>query len=242
MKNYFSLVKKLKSLSRKHNYIKLMKIGQSGKYPLYVVRLNGKGSKKVLLSAGVHGDEPVSPDSMRLFIENLSPFFLNEMDFTIFPCVNPYGYEHGTRENVQGVDINRSFADGSTAESAAFKKYLKGKRFGLFLDLHEDWEYHGFYLYEHGKKKYGEKIIKNVGKVCQINPCREIDGRPAKGGIIRLKKVPRSIGNKPLGRYIYKHHTNHAITAEAPGKAHTRERIKAHLVALKTALELFRKE
>jgi len=43
--------------------------------------------------------------------------FLDEWEITLFPCINPFGYEFGIRENHQGKDLNRLFkADLSPLE------------------------------------------------------------------------------------------------------------------------------
>ena len=59
--------------------------------------------------------------------------------------------------------------------------------------LHEDWESHGFYIYElnpDGHAPLGEKIVAAVARVCPIDLSPEIEGREARGGVIRPSLDP----------------------------------------------------
>ena len=70
--------------------------------------------KKMLLMTGVHGYEPGSVMStltmVREYIGGNSVLSkLRNFELHIVPCVNPDGYNAGTRYNANGVDINRNF-------------------------------------------------------------------------------------------------------------------------------------
>ena len=69
---------------------------------------------KMLLMTGVHGYEPGSVMStltmVREYIGGNSVLSkLRNLELHIVPCVNPDGYNAGTRYNANGVDINRNF-------------------------------------------------------------------------------------------------------------------------------------
>ena len=49
------------------------------------------------------------------FLERVSTI-VNNADIWIVPCMNPYGYINNTRYNATGMDLNRSFPEGSTGE------------------------------------------------------------------------------------------------------------------------------
>lgn len=70
--------------------------------------------KKILLMTGVHGYEPGSVMATLSFIReyvggNSALSKLRNLELHIIPCVNPDGYNAGTRGNSNGVDINRNF-------------------------------------------------------------------------------------------------------------------------------------
>ena len=62
-------------------------------YPIHCIRLGGdaRGRKRVLLSGGVHGDEPAGPEAVLAFLERDPADLLEDFVFLILPCVNPWG-------------------------------------------------------------------------------------------------------------------------------------------------------
>lgn len=114
---------------------------------LLMAEFGPAGAPSVSISAGVHGDEPAAPWALLSIVRDglLDPRFA----YRIWPCTNPTGYQLGTRANAEGDDINRSFSrGGTTPESRAIVTATRDRRFVLSLDLHEDYEADGFYLYE----------------------------------------------------------------------------------------------
>ncbi len=101
----------------------------------------------ISISAGVHGDEPAAPWALLSLVRDglLDARFA----YRIWPCVNPSGYRAGTRENAEGDDVNRSFSrGGQTPEARAVLTANRDRRFAFALDLHEDYEADGAYVYE----------------------------------------------------------------------------------------------
>jgi hypothetical protein len=101
----------------------------------------------VSISAGVHGDEPASPWALYAAVRD---GLLDErFGYRLWPCTNPTGYRAGTRESVDGLDLNRTFGRGGTSpEARAIVTANRDRRFALSLDLHEDHEAVGLYVYE----------------------------------------------------------------------------------------------
>ena len=66
----------------------------TNKYPFQKVILGDHNSRRVLISAGIHGDEPAGVESVCAFLESgrYKPH-LDEWEITILPCINPYGFE-----------------------------------------------------------------------------------------------------------------------------------------------------
>ncbi len=114
---------------------------------LLVAEAGDASAPVVAMSAGVHGDEPAAPWGLLSIVRDglLDPRFA----YRIWPCLNPSGYVAGTRANAEGQDVNRSFSrGGTTPEARAVLTANRDRRFILTLDMHEDFEAEGCYVYE----------------------------------------------------------------------------------------------
>jgi hypothetical protein len=238
---YTELVQRLERLDQ--DTFSVEEIGTLEDYLIFLVRTKpAKGKTEVLLTAGIHGDEPAGPEAVMAAMESgFLKKWAGKFNFTIIPCINPTGYDLGTRENENGVDINRSFDNAKVYESSSVKKFLTGKRFDLFIEFHEDWEYDGYYLYELAKdgKKFGKKIIEKLKKGKFPIHNGVADGRDTVNGIVETGKSmpPPEIAAKVMALYVSARHADHIITSETPSKLNIESRIKMHLTVLETALE-----
>jgi len=122
------------------------------KAPLWRVAVSPKGpaEKRLLLTGGVHGNEPAGAEAMLRFIERLadSPDRYPNFAFDIIPLVNPWGWAHDRRRNQQGRDINRDFASFDAPEARLIRDFVRDKRYDLVVDHHEHPGASGFYLYQ----------------------------------------------------------------------------------------------
>lgn len=79
----------------------------------YKVSLNTGGKPVVLLIVGEHGDELNSAMlgyyAYREIIDGVLTKYLKYVDFWVVPLMNPWGYEHNTRNNSNDVNLNRDF-------------------------------------------------------------------------------------------------------------------------------------
>ena len=110
-------------------------------------RVPGPPFSRLYLSTGIHGDEPAGPLAVRqLLQEDKWPA---ESDLWLCPCLNPAGFAANRRENPDGLDLNREYRHPKAKETLAHIAWLQRQpSFDLCLCLHEDWESHGFYVYE----------------------------------------------------------------------------------------------
>jgi protein MpaA len=114
---------------------------------LLVAEIGDASAPTVAISAGVHGDEPAAPWALLSIVRDglLDPRFA----YRIWPCLNPTGYAANRRTNAEGQDVNRSFSrGGTTPEARAVLTANRDRRFVLTLDMHEDFEAQGCYVYE----------------------------------------------------------------------------------------------
>ena len=106
--------------------------------------------------------------------------------------------------------------------------------------LHEDWESHGFYLYEQNPEhrfSLAEPMIEAVARVCPIDPNELIEGRAAKDGIIRPNVDFRSRSDWPEAFYLIQNKTRLSYTLEAPSDYALRVRVNALVAAVNRAVE-----
>ena len=195
--------------------------------------------KRLYLSAGSHGDEPAGPLAARQLVqENQWP---EDVDVLLCPCLNPTGFSLNRRENAQGLDLNRQYLNPEALEIMAHIRWLEpGPAFDVALCLHEDWESHGFYLYElnpDGRPSHAEEIIRRVEKLCPIDLSTEIEGRPAQGGIIRPSVDPMSRPQWPEAFWLLTYKTRQSYTLEAPSDFPLSTRVAALVTGVRAVLE-----
>ena len=110
--------------------------------------------------------------------------------------------------------------------------------------LHEDWEAHGFYVYEvnpDNRPSLAEKMVAVVRGVCPIDHSPLIDGREARDGIIRPNIDPALRPEWPEAFYLVMHHTRLSYTLEAPSDFPLAVRVAALVAATKAAVVEFAK-
>lgn len=152
-----------------------------------------------LVTGGVHGYETSGVHGALQFVEDHAESYAGRVNLLVAPCVSPWAYERIHRWNMQAVDPNRSFRDGSPAqESAALMRLVAPVRDRVLvhIDLHEttdsdetefrpalaarDGKPHepgeipdGFYLVddtENPQPEFQQAVIEAVAKVTHIAP------------------------------------------------------------------------
>lgn len=195
--------------------------------------------KRIYLSAGIHGDEPAGPlAALQLLQENRWP---ENAELWFCPCLNPIGFSLNCRENAQGIDLNRAYLNPSVEEIMAHIAWTNRQpKFDLCLLLHEDWESHGFYLYEQNPERQpslAEPMIEEVARVCPVDPNEVIEGRPAIQGIIRPDIDIHSRPDWPEAFYLIQNKTRLSYTLEAPSDFALPIRVNALVTAVNAAVE-----
>jgi hypothetical protein len=193
---------------------------------------------RLYLSTGIHGDEPAGPlAALRMLRENQWP---SDCDIWLCPCLNPAGFVLNRRENDKGVDLNRDYRHRRSEEIRAHVGWLERQpNFDLCLCLHEDWEAHGFYVYELNpdhRPSLAEAIVADVSKVCPIDLSAVIEGRAASGGIIRPSFDPRSRPEWPEAFWLLTHKTRMSYTLESPSDFPLNTRVDALVAGVNAAL------
>ena len=241
MRDYTEVVERTEALSRRD--IRIEVLDRVAGYPVYCATLPEDSSlPAVYVSGGTHGDEPAGTEAALAFLENGCEQWLDRFRFFVIPCLNPYGYVHNTRSNAQDVDINWAFRRDDVPEIGLLKRFIRGRTFAAVMDLHEDWESPGYYLYEQvrGLAPAGRSITKQVSRVCPLNTRTTIEGETAANGVIfpNLQVEKRRLGGGVPIVLFKQSYTDRLITSETPSTLAMDVRVRAHLVALETMLEV----
>ena len=244
--SFNSVINRLKNISIYPGSIETIKTYQTsaGLYPLIKIVLGKGNSLRALISAGIHGDEPGGIESILNFLKNSEYLdYINEWEITLLPCLNPYGYEFGTRTNHQGKDLNRLFKLKNPPLEVIFAQAILETDFKLIIDLHEDNESHGYYLYQTGLSKTYEKIgleiLNSLEGIMPINLETEIAGSQADQGIIGKELEILSMDWWPMALYGLSKGTQMCLTLETSSLFDMETRVHAHLTAIKTAFKHF---
>jgi protein MpaA len=205
----------------------------------------GSKAPRIYLSAGIHGDEISGPIAMLEMLRQ--PDFFANCEATLFPILNPDGLARGTRENADGVDLNRDYREPKSAEIAGHVATLQTLgRFDAAMLLHEDFEGIGAYLYELNETlppHLGGNILAAMGRHVPIDLRPEIEGVSAANGLLRRRDLILKHGpieerpDWPEAIYLGVHHTRLSYTTETPMPFPLEQRVKAQIAAVKTLLE-----
>ena len=194
----------------------------------------------VLITGGIHGDEPATTASIcKLIQEDLLP---KNCSYAVFPCLNPRGMRISSRETPEGMDLNRDFLEAETIEvQTELKKLQAYERFDVALLLHEDWEANGFYLYEltepDASPRFGRSVLNAVSKVCPVENSPLIEGLEATDGLIHPPYHLNKRKDWPEAFYLMHNKTNHSLTLESPSDFDLDVRIEALSRAVLSAIK-----
>jgi hypothetical protein len=206
----------------------------------------------VSISAGIHGDEPGGVWALLSLVRDglLDPRY----SYRLWPCFNPTGFDAGTRHNAEGSDVNRTFGrGGNSPEAKAILTANRDRLFELSIDLHEDHEATGFYLYETAppawRGSYARPItsaVKAAGFSLQdLTPEFELGPPGAEAAQVRSpgavvvdasREAPFFGSALPLGLVLVRRAVPCALTFEAPLSRPPEERIAMLRVAVVEAL------
>jgi murein peptide amidase A len=118
----------------------------------------------------------------------------------------------------------------------AQKRLIAGFRFAVALSLHEDYDARGVYLYEiEGAKPFwGEALLEKASRILPPDPRPTIEGRRARGGLIRRKIDPRFFRKMgfPEAVYLHLHHAANSLTFETPSEFAIERRVRAQVAVI----------
>jgi len=170
--DYPALITRWKDLANKVG-LEIVSLCQQGGYETIALQGEGEGKEDGLyLSAGVHGDEPAAVWALLEWAE-ANQKMLKRETVIILPCVNPWGFTNNVRMDFRRRDLNRLFHNKTLPFFRRWGKLLGSRRFRLALNLHEDYDAQGIYVYELGPRGGGD-----FGSGFRADRIRHPEGEP----------------------------------------------------------------
>ena len=110
--------------------------------PIYQLVI-GTGKEKILMWSQMHGNESTTTKALMDLIaflyseDNLAKAFLERFTLCLLPMLNPDGAEVYTRENANGIDLNRDAQNLSQPESKVLRKVFNDFEPHYCYNLHD---------------------------------------------------------------------------------------------------------
>lgn len=208
-------------------------------YPLLAFSGPGNGAP-AYLSAGIHGDEPAGPLAALALLR--AGFFDHGAAWTICPALNPSGLAATTRENADGVDLNRDYLRRESVEISAHAAWFESRACPkVFFSLHEDWESTGFYFYEinqgEDRPDRAEAIIDAVRPWFPPEPEALIDDHETRGPGWIYHCADADLPDLwPEAIFLAKRGCPLSFTLESPSRFDIDSRVSSHVAAVTAAI------
>lgn len=191
----------------------------------------------IYISAGIHGDEPAGVAGLLDWAESSN---LASIPLVLYPCLNPWGLINNSRFDSHGNDLNRIWGNEDHPLVQAVSKKLQSIELCLSLNLHEDYDGQGIYLYEPGRggrsDSFAEKILSSAESIIRRDCRKTIEGRKVRDGLIRPR--PRNLPKegKPEAIYLYENKGGRNFTLETPSEFAFKDRRRAHKLMIECAV------
>ncbi|WP_052362412.1 M14 family metallopeptidase [Geminisphaera colitermitum] len=185
-------------------------------------------------------NEPAPPRALLRLLE--LDVFDTRAGWTLIPMLNPTGFRLGTRENTDGIDLNRDYFVRRTTEIAGHCNWLRNQPlFHAVFCLHEDWESPGFYLYELNpaqRPSLSDAMLAAAARHVPLDASPLIDGRPtAAPGLIRPDFDPDTHTTGAEAVYLCRHYTTLSYTLETPSAFEIDLRIETLIATVRAGLD-----
>jgi murein peptide amidase A len=194
----------------------------------------------VLLTTGIHGDEPAGPLAVLHCLQN--DLFDPRCHWLLSPLGNPDGLAKASRFNADGIDINRDFKHTHTVEARFLKNaYRQLPMPYLHLSLHEDWEYPQGYLYEINTgtlPSLADPLLDGIEREVGLSDAELLDGHtPTRRGFICHESTPDEPDGWPEAIWLVRTFPLLSYTLETPSGQPLKQRIACHCAFIKQAAE-----
>jgi hypothetical protein len=160
----------------------------------------GQGGEKVLIWSQMHGNESTTTKALFDFFKfittnkQVTKTLLSKYTFYVLPMLNPDGAALYTRENVNGVDLNRDAQALSQRESKVLRSIFDALQPDLCLNMHDQRSIFGI----KGPKPATLSFLAPSADILKtITPAREV----AMGLIVKMKTYIKAHHHNQIGRF-----------------------------------------
>jgi protein MpaA len=197
--------------------------------PILEKAANKPQAPVILLTTGIHGDEPAGPCAVLDGLQGT--VFDPRCHWIVSAMGNPDGLALATRYNADGVDINRDFKHTHSSEARFLKNaYQQLKQPDLHLSLHEDWEYAEGYLYEINTgsvPSLSQPLLECIDSSVGLSDAPLLDGhQPSERGFICHESTPDEPEGWPEAIWLVRHFPLLSYTLETPSGQALAKRIR----------------
>ncbi|MEQ1839058.1 MAG: M14 family metallocarboxypeptidase [Verrucomicrobiales bacterium] len=241
--DYTLLIRRWKAVAERAG-VELRLLNEAGGYPVFVVENEQAAAREpggIYLSAGVHGDECAPVWALLQWMES-DPEILRRLPVVIFPCINPSGFVENTRRDREGIDLNRCFENSAHPVIGSWHTFMEGRQFDLALNLHEDYDAGGIYLYELAREdSKGNELLSACEKIIPRETASTVDGSDFNHGLLtRSGDLERLVeeelgGGYPEAILLFLRYSRNSYTFETPSEFDLIRRIEAHEAFLEAA-------
>lgn len=222
----------------KRNGWKVTELSEEGGYPVLAIEnpaASEEASGGLYISAGVHGDECAPVWGLLQWAEESgNAEIVDNRPLVILPCLNPFGLVENTRLDSRGDDLNRNFQNTDIPLIKAWQQFLNGRRFDTGLNLHEDFDASGIYLYEVTRREsLGETLLAACEDIIPRETADSVDGSTLANGLLNRtdnieQVVEEDLDGWPETIWLHLHHATDSFTFETPSEMELSRRIKTH--------------
>ncbi|MDB4027960.1 M14 family zinc carboxypeptidase [Flavobacteriaceae bacterium] len=160
----------------------------------------GQGGKKVLIWSQMHGNESTTTKALFDFFKFITSNkqatkdLLSKHTFYVLPMLNPDGAALYTRENTNGVDLNRDAQALSQTESKVLKSIFDALQPDLCLNMHDQRSIFGI----KGPKPATLSFLAPSADILKtITPAREV----AMWHIVKMNNYIKAHHHNQIGRF-----------------------------------------
>ena len=160
----------------------------------------GQGGKKVLIWSQMHGNESTTTKALFDFFKFITSNnqetkdLLSKHTFYVLPMLNPDGAALYTRENANGIDLNRDAQALSQRESKVLRSIFDALKPDLCLNMHDQRSIFGI----KGPKPATLSFLAPSADILKtITPAREV----AMGLIVKMNNYIKAHHHNQIGRF-----------------------------------------
>lgn len=239
VRHYSKLVNEIINLNTSYKIELIGYLSYDKIYPMLSLKYASKmASKTVIILSGHHGDEPFAITTLLKWIKQ--PMMYADINYYIFPVVNPFGYEKNSRDNGNRQDTNNdtNFVKDSRVPELSILFDQFPQTADLILDIHGDTGKEQVYAYEHKADDKPSLVTSALLANDEIMPY-------AREKTIYQMKVNAGVVSPPkcdigIEGYMEKLGVQYTITLELPGKYDGQKRTEGGVRIMNEIFKQFR--